>query len=276
MALDYAVLTTALAGAGDPWEAAETPLVQLADAAGSNLFGLAIADPDREDLLARAADDEALTGMLAADVELPAAVDWRTDDLVTGVRDQGTCGACVAFAVCSSLEARALIHFAQTLDLSEAHLFHCGNPDGCVSGWDPEGALAWARDNGVGLEADFPYAGAAPCTPIPSAVSVRRWSLAVSVEQRKRMLAFNGPVVGGMQVYADLPYYRSGIYQHVTGDEMALHAICVVGYDDVEACWLVKNSWGEDWGEDGFVRIAYGECGLDTKFPFFDPDLALS
>lgn len=273
---------------GRPWAPAETAAVRLARSPDANLFGLALAEPDRAAALADAELLEAQTGLLAADVPVPPSVDWRANDQVTPVRDQGTCGACVAFATCAALEARALIHFGITLDLSEAHLFHCGNPGGCLAGWQPDAALSWARRHGVGLEADLPYGADASCRQVTPAVRVPRWSAAASTEQRKRTVAFNGPVIAGMRVHEDLPYYASGVYRHVAGAELALHAVCVVGYDDAGAGaavdggdaagagqghWIVKNSWGEDWGEGGYVRVAYGECGLDSAFPFYDPDL---
>lgn len=268
-------LDRALEERGAPWLPAETVQVRLARSAQANLFGLAMAEPEREAVLADAELLEARTGLLAAEVPVPPSADWRNDDKVTEVRDQGTCGACVAFATCAALESRALIHFGITLDLSEAHLFHCGNPGGCLKGWQPDSALAWVKRNGgIGLESNAPYGAGAACLPVQPAVLVPRWSAAVSAEQRKRTVAFNGPVIAGMRVFEDLPYYSSGVYRHVAGDELALHAVCVVGYDDADGGhWIVKNSWGQDWGEQGFARIAYGECGLDSAFPFYDPDL---
>jgi C1A family cysteine protease len=51
--------------------------------------------------------------------------------------------------------------------------------------------------------------------------------------------------------------------------------VTIIGYDDVEAYWIVKNSWGSGWGESGFLRIAYGECHIDSKFLFYEPDLTI-
>lgn len=273
MPLNREDLERALDAVGHPWDAVETALVRLAGLPDANVFGLSLADP--EATLADAQLREELTGVLAADVPVPRSVDWRDDGLVTTVKDQGTCGACVAFATCAALESRALIHFGVELDLSEAHLFHCGNPGGCARGWQPDAALSWARRPGVGLEADFPYAAGSQCRTVAPAVAVPRWSAAVSMEQRKRTIAFNGPVVGGMRVFDDLPYYQSGVYRHVAGAQRALHAVAVVGYDDDGGHWVVKNSWGEHWGEGGYIRVAYGECGLDSEFPFYDPDLEI-
>ena len=277
--MDFDTLLAALAEAGGPWEAADTPVVQLLGQPGTHLFGLALDEDARLALLARAEDLEAMTGMLAADEVVPFHADWRTDGHVTPVRDQGTCGACVAFATCAALEARARIQQGDRefgLDLSEAHLFHCGNPGGCASGWQPDAALAWASEHGIGLERDFPYdATDQPCQPVAAAMKVADWSAAASDEQRRRVIAFHGPVIAGMRVFEDLPHYKTGVYRHVIGEEVGLHAVCVVGYDDAGGYWIVKNSWGTEWGEGGYLRIAYGEGGLDSEFPFLDPDVVL-
>ena len=82
--------------------------------------------------------------------------------------------------------------------------------------------------------------------------------------------------MAGMVVYEDLYYYKDGVYRHVTGAPKGLHAICVIGYNDEGGYWVVKNSWGTKWGDDGFMRIEYGQCGIDEDYPFFDPVVAPS
>jgi len=72
-----------------------------------------------------------------------------------------------------------------------------------------------------------------------------------------------------MEVCSDFFCYFGGIYTPEYGDIVGNHAICIVGYNDVEKCWICKNSWGTSWGEDGWFRIAYGECGIGSMFPFY-------
>ena len=277
--MDLDELRGAIRAAGARWEAAVTPISERAPAAGNGLFGLALDEPEREQLLAEADRLEAESGRLAGEEDVPAGADWRTRDVVSPARDQGVCGACVAFATCACLEARAAFRSGQdasAFDFSEGHLFSCGAPGRCEEGWRPDEALNWARVNGIGREDAFPYtAQDEPCRAVPAVVRVTSWSAATSTEQRKRVLAFHGPVVGAMRVFEDFPHYRQGIYSHVAGRQLALHAVCVVGYDDAEGFWIVKNSWSPNWGDQGFGRIAYGECGIDSEFPFYDPDLEL-
>jgi C1A family cysteine protease len=208
----------------------------------------------------------------------PRRIDWRNNhgNFVTGVRYQATCGSCVSFATCATLESRSLIKNKTPdteIDLSEAHLFSCGGGT-CTNGWNFEPALQQAQNAGVGLESSFPYQPRdVPCQNVPPVVKVTGWTKLTTMNSRKQAIARNGPVIAGMRVFSDFYQYGSGIYKHVTGNFEGLHAVAVVGYNDAEDCWIIKNSWDKDWGESGFVRMGYSECGLDSEFPFFDPDI---
>lgn len=221
----------------------------------------------------------------AVTAPLPEAIDWRSyqgRDYTTGVHDQGTCGACVAFATNAALEARLKIKMQDpylSIDLSEAHLFFCGGPnDGCEAGWHPAEALKFCRDNGVCAERDFPYApNQLSCDEakrnLQIALRVSKWRRVVASAERKRAIIDRGPVIAGMRIFADFGWYRSGVYRPTTADVVGLHAVAVMGYDDRKGCWLIKNSWGTSWGEGGWARVGYGSCGIDTEFPFYDPFL---
>ena len=67
-------------------------------------------------------------------------------------------------------------------------------------------------------------------------------------------------------MYQDFFSYRSGVYRHVTGGQAGGHCVEIVGYNDAQGCWICKNSWGTNWGEGGFFRIAYGQCQLETWY----------
>jgi hypothetical protein len=72
-----------------------------------------------------------------------------------------------------------------------------------------------------------------------------------------------------MAVYRDFFSYRQGVYRHTTGGLAGYHAVCVVGYSEPEQAWICKNSWGDDWGDSGWFKIGYGECGMDTEFAMY-------
>ena len=71
----------------------------------------------------------------------------------------------------------------------------------------------------------------------------------------------------------ELQLRPDGTYRHVLGTDKDYHAICVVGYDDYNQCWIAKNSWGDAFGEAGFFRIGYGECEVED-FPFHAVDVS--
>jgi hypothetical protein len=136
-------------------------------------------------------------------------------------------------------------------------------------GWFPKRALAAIKDHGVPDARSFLYrSGDQPCTASADwkkrAVRVRSWGRLETPADMKHWIATRGPAVGSIQVYEDFQLYAGGTYSHVAGDKLGGHAICVVGYDDDKRHWIVKNSWGTGWGEDGFGRVAYGEVGIDS------------
>jgi C1A family cysteine protease len=268
-------LRRALQETGIEWIAGPTEISALvAELGDGEVFGLALTDDERDALFGAAAAAEVDSDLFAAAAPLPESVDWRIGGWATPARFQKSCQACVAFALCASFEARVRIgenDSALNLDLSEADLFF-GAGRNCAKGWQFEPALVRSRDFGIGVEAAFPFTGANQLAiQIPAAVRLVGWDSGTSVEARKVALANSGPIIAGMDTYQDLSYYKGGVYEYVTGESTGKHAVCVIGYDDDAGCWIVKNSWSDDWGEGGFFRIKYGECGLDTNYPFYDP-----
>jgi uncharacterized repeat protein (TIGR02543 family) len=97
----------------------------------------------------------------------------------------------------------------------------------------------------------------------------------MDINEMKQQLAESGPFEATMAVYVDFYYYTSGVYEYSYGRLVGFHAVTVVGYDDEEGYWIAKNSWGTDWGDAGWFRIAYGQCGIDdyVYVPVIDPPL---
>jgi C1A family cysteine protease len=222
-----------------------------------------------------------MSAMAPMAVEFPPAWDWRDvagADWTTAIRDQKSCGSCVAFGTVGVLEAMVKRYHNDSRlqpDLSEAHLFFCGCGACCDKGWWPTYALDYAKASGVPDEACFPYqdhdmACSDSCADWQSqAVKVVSWSEVIDVGARKEWLATKGPMVGCMAVYRDFFNYAGGVYRHTSGTLAGYHAICVVGYSEADQCWICKNSWGPDWGDAGWFRIGYGECGMDTEFAMY-------
>jgi C1A family cysteine protease len=276
--------------AGLDWDSTETDLSRAAARDGGTFRRLGFAPRGREP--GGGAGRQSKQAFAYAAGDLPNAIDWRSvndQDWTTPVRDQGPCGSCVAFATCAVLETRARIKLRNPnldINLSVANLFFCHGPrDGCDAGWQPGSALLQARDQGIPAESTFRYNRVTPrdlrclakhreAEPIVKVPRWRRLHMRNSDHlARKRALVERGPVIAGMIIYADLLYYRSGLYRPVSDESLGLHAVAVVGYDDATATWLIKNSWGTAWGEGGYARVGYGTCGLGSQFDFYDPEV---
>ncbi len=211
----------------------------------------------------------------------PAAIDWRNNNgnFVTNVKNQGSCGSCVAFGTISAVESRIKIErgAATAVDLSEAHLFYCiarsqgRTCSGNSGGWWPEPAMIAFRDIGVADEACYPYnAGDQNCTGRCSdwqnrVTKIRDYKKLTSIAAMKDWISSNGPTQACFSVYADFYNYRTGVYKKTSNQLEGGHCVSVIGYNDAQQCWIAKNSWGTGWGDQGFFRIGYGQCGIDSE-----------
>ena len=275
---NFSKLNATIKAAGADWVAGETSLSKFhGTKARTRMLGMAYTPEQAFAALSAARDSDQATFAATPHAALPSALNWRSkggQNWITSVKNQETCGSCVAFAACGVIEARVRIssnNANMAIDLSEAHLFYCGTPNSCETGWYPLQALNFARTTGIGKEADFPYVpGNQPCRMINPVVRVSGIASAGNSMGRKQALQ-SGPVIGSMAIFEDFYHYISGVYRHVSGALLGYHAVCIVGYDDAQGCWIAKNCWGPGWGEAGFFRIRYGECGLDTQFTFDYP-----
>jgi C1A family cysteine protease len=262
---------------GADWIAGETTYSKYyGRKSASRFLGMAVTPEISFSELSKDRENEISSGKFSAKA-LPPSIDWRSNNgrnWITPVKNQGSCGSCVAFATVACIESHFLISTKQgsnSIDLSEAHLFNCGAPGQCASGWQPSQAMAFSETTGIGFEKDFPYKPKdQACKKISPAVKVKSSATAATSAARKSAL-LSGPVVAAFAVYSDFYTYVSGTYRHVSGDLVGYHAVCVVGYDDNKGCWIAKNSWGTGWGQGGYFNIRYGECGIDSQFSFFFP-----
>lgn len=221
--------------------------------------------------------------------ELPSSQDWRNvggANYVSPMLDQGRCGSCVAFATVATFETQLNIAAHDTSSpwqLSPQYLFACGG-GGCGFGWMPASAARFMVNKGVPDQACMPYVSGAhgddarcntACTDAASrSIKARGYATpsagGMSVAAVKRAL-LNGPLVASMTVYDDLMFYTGGVYKHVTGGRAGGHAVSIVGYSDADQAWIVRNSWGTGWGENGYFRIAWDDAsGVGQRTWSFD------
>lgn len=275
--LDLTKLTEALAHAGDPWEMAYTSITALTEE--ERLIRLGV--PPRPELEVTAeADAAAANAAKAESIGAPAAFDVRAVagvDYDTPVKDQGGCGSCVAFGSAAATEVvlRYTHRTTMPVDLSEAQLFYIyARSEGrnCGNGWWPDRALTHAKATGVTFEDYYPYtagdqdgAGQINADWPNRVAKVVDWAnISGNALQMKQDISQYGAVTACFNVYRDFFSYRTGVYRHVTGDLAGGHCVVLIGYDDAQSCWIARNSWGLGWGDSGYFRIAYGECGIES------------
>jgi inhibitor of cysteine peptidase len=225
--------------------------------------------------------------------DLPAAFDWRAVSGLTGVRDQGLCGSCWAFATAGALESSLKINEWGDRDLSEQYLLSCNVEGwGCGGGWWAHDYHWWKKppgetDAGAVYEDEFPYttSDSTPCgAPHIHRERVISWSyvgstLGVpSVADIKQAIYTYGPVAAAVYTGSDFQSYTGGIFET---SQMGLpnHAILLVGWDDDQGtggAWILKNSWGTWWGEGGYMRIGYGtsNVGYSANYVVYPYNLA--
>jgi C1A family cysteine protease len=255
----------------------------------------AVSDLSAEDKLRRlGADIPSLTELEAmATVErhaqaaagaYPADFDWRNvngQNYVTPIEDQGNCGSCVAFGVAAAVEGTFQVQRNNPnsgVDLSEAQLFYCyGAQEGanCSSGWYPDSAYKYVQTQGLTSDAYFDYtAGDQACNLQQgweqALLYINGFHTTTDVSAMKDCIANVGPVTTCFVVYDDFFYYTGGIYTRTSDQVAGGHCVGVVGFNDDQGYWICKNSWGTGWGEQGFFRIAYGQCGIDGQMWLID------
>ena len=211
--------------------------------------------------------------------EPPASFDWRDEEKVTPVKAQGHCGSCWTFSTAGAMESHFLIHTDRTFaNFSEQQLVDCAGDYDChgCSGGLPSNAFNYIRDNGMTTEEQYDYfAEVHECTykqSMEAVVTSGPFNITAKDEvQLKEALYNEGPISCAFQVIDGFRDYASGVYQSKVcknGEKQINHAVLCVGYGHDEESdldfWSVKNSWGADWGNEGFFQIERGVnmCGI--------------
>lgn len=213
---------------------------------------------------------------------LPDSVDWRTLGAVTAVKDQGHCGSCWSFSTTGALEAMHHRATGNLISLSEQNLIDCSSKygnRGCNGGL-MEAAFQYIKDNGgIDTESSYPYEARDDyCRYSPrykGATDIGFVDIEMGNEQAlKTAIATQGPCSVAIDAsHHTLQFYSKGVYREQECNPRRLdHGVLVVGYgiddDSGSDFWLIKNSWGETWGLQGYVKIARNEdnmCGVATS-----------
>jgi len=192
-------------------------------------------------------------------------VDWQAQGKVSGVKNQGQCGSCWAFSATGAMESGLLLAGKNDL-LSEQQLVDCsrsyGN-QGCSGGW-MDSAFQYVIDHGITTQDLYPYvARNQACAVDGGNIKIKSFvdvpgcdNLANSVSARPVSVAVDA---------GQWSLYKGGVLSSCTAN--VNHGVLLVGYTD--AFWKIKNSWGQAWGENGYIRLARGNTCAVCSYPSY-------
>ncbi|XP_010540378.1 PREDICTED: probable cysteine protease RD21B [Tarenaya hassleriana] len=215
---------------------------------------------------------------------LPDSVDWRKEGAVSDVKDQGSCGSCWAFSAIGAVEGINKIVTGDLISLSEQELVDCDTSynEGCNGGLMDYAFDFIINNGGIDTEDDYPYKGTdgrcdqnrknAKVVTIDSYEDVP-----VNDEKALKKAVANQPVSVAIEAGGRaFQLYDSGVFDGICGTELD-HGVVAVGYgtENGKDYWIVRNSWGKNWGESGYLRMARnieastGKCGIamEASYP---------
>jgi C1A family cysteine protease len=211
---------------------------------------------------------------------VPDKLDWRTKSAVSPVKDQGQCGSCWSFSASGAMEGAWAINHGKLFSLSEQELVDCAGKQygsmGC-NGGQMDGAFKYAMANGMCTEESYPYtsgltksAGSCSKAKCDAVATVTGCADVKPNDQKvlKEAVGTIGPI--SIAIEADTKIFQSyseGVITSASCGTNLDHGVLIVGYGRDEKLdqdyWIVKNSWGTTWGEDGYVRIARSDSTSD-------------
>jgi putative hemolysin len=225
---------------------------------------------------------------------VPASFDWRNKDgkdWMTSVKNQGACGSCWAFSAVGAVEATYNIEKSNPdldLDLSEEYLVSdCYDGDTGCCGGSPTEALDFIRLQGIPDEACLLYAdggcscgstcdctySTGGCSDVTCSDRCSDWQARivtigsenlVPANRIKDNLVARGPLSAVIGVGAAFGGHFDGDTYRCDDDSDANHGVVIAGYNDAGGYWIVKNSWGATWNGDGYFKVGYGECAIES------------
>ncbi|KAK4347225.1 hypothetical protein RND71_033564 [Anisodus tanguticus] len=195
------------------------------------------------------------------DDDMPSNLDWRENGAVTQVKNQDQCGCCWAFSAVGALEGAYKIATGQLVELSEQELLDCTTKSyGCGGGYMTDAFEFIIENGGISTESDYPYQRQQyTCRSQDLTPAVKMSSYQVVPESETALLqaVTKQPVSIGIATSQEFQFYTRGTYQGSCADKIN-HAVTAIGYgtdEEGQKYWLLKNSWGTTWGENGFMKI---------------------
>ena len=215
------------------------------------------------------------------------SVDWRERNAVTEVKNQGECGSCWSFSSTGSIEGINAINFRRLHNASEQQLMDCSTEEGnkgCEGGLMDNAFKYAIKNSGLCSEEDYPYQaeqGQCQENQCNNVVNISDYS---DVEQNNEHILMRAvsqqPISVAIQAnLSSFRFYKSGVYQDPQCGDQLDHGVLIVGYgtDRFQGLdyWIVKNSWGPEWGDNGYIKILRnydqsesGMCGIASQPSF--------
>jgi C1A family cysteine protease/TolA-binding protein len=202
----------------------------------------------------------------------PSADAFAWSDSLAPIRNQGSCGSCWAFAAVSTIEtSNALINGGQS-DLAEQHALSCSGGGSCYGGWYTT-VYDWlgSGKDGLQTEQSVPYQGRDDsCSnggTTPYEIETWGWvdpvDIMPSVDDIKAAMCKYGAITAAVAATPTFIAYGGGVFDERSSSQIN-HAVTLVGWDDSKGAWLLRNSWGSNWGEDGYMWIEYGSNSVGS------------
>jgi C1A family cysteine protease len=200
---------------------------------------------------------------------LPTSFNWASQNKCSPVKNQSSCGSCWAFAACGVMEADILRFDGVTRNLSEQWFVNCSQYN-CDGGWCPADMF---KSKGAVYETDEPYKAAngtckSSYTYHEKILSYKEIGTQPSADQIKQAIYTYGPVWVCVNAGSNFSAYSGGVLTKTDAGDIN-HAVVLVGWDDANSCWVMRNSWGASWGESGYMRIKYGISKIGYKATYF-------
>jgi len=249
---------------GYSWVAGHTEISDLPEEERQNLLGLKVPEHYEQIL-----EEIRSRTLLSAPMALPSRFDWTDSAAVSPVRYQ-RCGDCWAQCSVGAMESQLLIYDDDATRLSVQQAIDCNfGSSGCDGGWW-EDVYDMYMAVGAVTQACFPYRNGSEGNCDQDVCEIVTYLdsyefIDTSVASIKQYVLTYGPVAVGMSVYNSFSYYNGGCYETTQSGDIN-HGVLIVGWDDDlcggQGAWHIKNSWGTNWGENGYAWMKYGTADI--------------
>jgi len=210
--------------------------------------------------------------------DIPQSFDWRDKGAVTPVKDQGQCGSCWAFSATEAIESQWFLAGHTLTSLAPQQIVDCDQgrgDEGCEGGDTPTAYEYVISAGGMETETEYPYTAEDQTCQFKSSdvvAKISNWTYITTTKNETEMM---------VKIISTAPYsicvdasswqfYLGGVVQDFCGTDLD-HCVMITGFEDYETwdfqtlpIWLIRNSWGEDWGENGYIYVErnYDLCGV--------------